>query len=127
MTVEPFARFRTASAPANTFSTTQGEPEMTDGNRAISTLPAGQPELAAEIEVTKTIAFYALMASLRALEGDTRARIESFERAIKAFFSTYQADLPPEERIRFRNQAQVTIENLLSRVDIDKRPYKQHG
>jgi hypothetical protein len=96
-----------------------------DTSQTILKLPAGQPELAAEIEVTKTIAFYALMASLRALEGDTRARVESFERAIKAFFSTYQADLPPEERVRFRNQAQVTIENLLSRVDIDKRPYKQ--
>lgn len=100
---------------------------MTDGSQAMLKLPAGQPELAAEIEVTKTIAFYALMASLRALEGDTRARIESFERAIKAFFSSYQADLPPEERIRFRNQAQATIENLLARVDIDKRPYKPQG
>jgi hypothetical protein len=100
---------------------------MTNGGQAISALPPGQPELAAEIEVTKTIAFYALMASLRALEGGTRARIENFERAIKAFFLTYQADLPPEERIRFRNQAQVTIEKLLSRVDIDRRPYKQQG
>jgi hypothetical protein len=98
-----------------------------DGSHAILKLPVGQPELAAEIEVTKTIAFYALMASLRALEGDTRARIENFERAIKAFFATYQADLPPEERIRFRNQAQLTIENLLSRIDIDKRPYKQQS
>ena len=96
-----------------------------DGSQAILTLPAGQPELAAELEVTKTIAFYALMASLRALEGDTRARIESFERAIKAFFSTCQTDLPPEERARFRNQAQVTIESLLSRVDIDRQPYRQ--
>jgi hypothetical protein len=87
-------------------------------------VPAGQPELAAELEVTKTIAFYALMASLRALEGDTRARIESFERGINAFFSSCEIDLSPDECARFRHQAQLTIADLLGRIDIDQRPYK---
>lgn len=51
----------------------------------------------------------ALLASLRALEGDTRARIENFERAIKSFFLTCEADLTPEECVRFRHQAQITM------------------
>ena len=97
-----------------------------NGSPAIVGRPAGQPELAAELEVTKTIAFYALMASLRALEGDTRARVESFERAIKSFFLTCETGLPPEESARFRRQAQVSIDNLLHRIDIDQQPYKQH-
>ena len=66
-----------------------------NGSPAIVGRLAGQPELAAELEVTKTIAFYALMASLRALEGDTTARIESFERAIKSFFLTCETGLCP--------------------------------
>jgi hypothetical protein len=70
------------------------------GSRVNIKVPAGQPELAAELEVTKTIAFYALMASLRALEGDTRARIESFERGINAFFSSCEIDLSPDECAR---------------------------
>ena len=56
-----------------------------NGNRTIIKVSAGQAELVAELEVTKTIAFYALLASLRALEGNTRARIENLERAIKSF------------------------------------------
>ena len=68
-----------------------------NGSPAIVGRLAGQAELAAELEVTKTIAFYALMASLRALEGDTTARIESFERAIKSFFLTCETGLSPEE------------------------------
>ncbi len=96
-----------------------------NGSPAIVGRLAGQAELAAELEVTKTIAFYALMASLRALEGDTTARIESFERAIKSFFLTCETGLSPEESVRFRHQAQVSIDNLLHRVDIDQHPYKQ--
>jgi hypothetical protein len=42
-----------------------------NGNRRVK-VSAGQLELAAELGVTKIIAFYALLASLRALEGDTR-------------------------------------------------------
>jgi uncharacterized protein YhfF len=96
-----------------------------NGNRRIIKASAGRPEWVAELEVTKIIAFYALLASLRALEGDTRARIENFERAIKSFFLTCEADLTPEECVRFRHQAQVTIEDLLHRIDIDQHPYKQ--
>jgi hypothetical protein len=96
-----------------------------NGSRSHIRILARQPELAAELEVAKTIAFYAMMASLRALEGDTRARVESFERAIQAFFSTCEVDLPPEECKRFRHRAQLTIEDLLGRVDIDRHPYKQ--
>jgi hypothetical protein len=95
-----------------------------NGNSAIKKIPAGQLELAAELEVTKTIAFYALMASLRALEGDTHARIENFERAIRGFFSSYEANLSPDENARFRHQAQIAIDDLLCRVDIDRHPYK---
>jgi hypothetical protein len=62
-----------------------------NGSRAQIRVLAGQPELAAELEVAKTIAFYAMMASLRALEGDTRARIENFEGAMQAFFSTLRS------------------------------------
>jgi hypothetical protein len=94
-------------------------------NRRIIKASAGRPEWVAELEVTKIIAFYALLASLRALEGDTRARIENFERAIKSFFLTCEADLTPEECVRFRRQAQTTIEDLLDRIDIDENPYKQ--
>jgi hypothetical protein len=96
-----------------------------NGNRGIIKISAGQPELAAELEVTKIIAFYALLAGLRALEGDMRARIENFERAIKSFFLTCEADLTPEECVRFRCQAQITIEDLLYRIDVDQHPNKQ--
>jgi hypothetical protein len=95
-----------------------------NASRGTIKVSAGQPELAAELEVTKIIAFYALLASLRALEGDTKARIENFERAIKSFFLTCEADLTPEECVRFRHQAQITIEDLLHRIDIDEHPYK---
>lgn len=96
-----------------------------NGNRTIIKVSAGQAELVAELEVTKTIAFYALLASLRALEGNTRARIENFERAVKSFFLTSDVNLTPEECVRFRRQAQTTIEDLLDRIDIDENPYKQ--
>ena len=46
-----------------------------NGSRSHIRVLAGQPELAAELEAAKTVAFYAIMAGLRALEGDTRARI----------------------------------------------------
>jgi hypothetical protein len=98
-----------------------------NGSRATARIPAGQPELAAELEVTKIIAFYALMAGLRALEGDTRARIENFERAIKSFFLTYETNLAHEEHVRFQRQAQITIEDLLRRIDIDQHPYRQRA
>jgi hypothetical protein len=94
-------------------------------NCGIIRVSAGQAELAAELAVTKNIAFYALLASFRALEGDTRARIENFERAIKSFFLTCEVNLTPEECIRFRRQAQTTIDDLLGRIDIDENPYKQ--
>jgi hypothetical protein len=34
-------------------------------------------------------------------------------------------NLTPEECVRFRRQAQTTIEDLLDRIDIDENPYKQ--
>jgi len=55
-----------------------------------------EPELAAEIEVTKTIASFALKASLRALKG-TRLIIENFEQSMKSFCSSCDVDLPDVE------------------------------
>jgi hypothetical protein len=61
---------------------------------------------------------------LKSPASDTRARIESFERGIKYFFLSCETDLSPEECARFRRRAQVAIEDLFGRIDIDRRPYK---
>lgn len=95
-----------------------------NGSRRSIKVSAGQPERAAELEVTKAITFYALLASLRALKGDTRERIEKFERDIKSYFLTCEVDLTPEKSARFRRHAQTTVEDLLNRIEIDQHPYK---
>jgi hypothetical protein len=81
-------------------------------------------ELSAVLEVTKTVAFYALLTAILSLSGDRKAKLEKLELALKQFFKSCQIDLPLNDAERFREHARATIDELLERVDIDNAPFK---
>jgi hypothetical protein len=81
-------------------------------------------ETLATLEVTKTLAFFGLLAGLRALGGDQRARLKNLENSLKAYYSTIETDLSDDETLLFRKSCLKILDELLERVRIGDQQLK---